>query len=533
MSESLISIRSGSQPAVSVAEARGARFVAFVGHRPFERSGPRVRKCIFGLIISSTAIRMMFALATGLGIDESYTVATSRYFDFSYFDHPPLAWWLSWAAIHISGTDSPMAVRLPFLALFALSTWLMYRLTAVLFGEEAGLWSAVTLNLAPVFSITTGSWVLPDGPLIAAMLASVLCIARAMFQSNVNSKTLWIASGLFGGLALLSKYHGIFLFTGTALFLICTPKFRHWLRRPWPYLAVMIALLCTAPVIAWNAEHGWISIIYQGARATPAKPHLLGPLRALGGQFLVISPWIWIPLVATWIAALRTSRVDPKIWFLSYLAAGPIGLFTIVAAWTSGPVLDHWAAPGYLMLFPLLGAAISRHSVRRGRQIGIWLKSSAAVLCALLLSVAIELRFGWFDSFFPGTRDLQTSLLAATDWSDLRFALIERGLLTQPHVFVTGTKWNVTGKVDYALEGLVPVLCRCADQKEYAIISPQQPFAGWNGIIVAHDLSIQKANELYGSSFEYIDALAPVTITRSGHFMGRLSIFEGRNFRPN
>ena len=56
-------------------------------------------------------------------------------------------------------------VRLPFVALFALSTLLVYRLGALAGSPAAGLWAAVALNLAPVFGITTGGWVLPDGPL--------------------------------------------------------------------------------------------------------------------------------------------------------------------------------------------------------------------------------------------------------------------------------------------------------------------------------------------------------------------------------
>ncbi len=60
-------------------------------------------------------------------------------------------------------------VRLPFILLFAGTTWLMYRLTARLFGEPAGLWAAVLLNLSLVFSITSGGWVLPDGPLMFCM----------------------------------------------------------------------------------------------------------------------------------------------------------------------------------------------------------------------------------------------------------------------------------------------------------------------------------------------------------------------------
>ena len=71
-------------------------------------------------------------------------------------------------------------MRLPFIALFALSTWLMYRLGTAIADARAGLWAAVLLNLSPVFGVTTGTWVLPDGPLDCALLGAALCLVRAL-----------------------------------------------------------------------------------------------------------------------------------------------------------------------------------------------------------------------------------------------------------------------------------------------------------------------------------------------------------------
>jgi hypothetical protein len=50
------------------------------------------------LILATAALRLAFGWALGLGIDESYMVASGRELQFGYFDHPPLAWWLAWAA---------------------------------------------------------------------------------------------------------------------------------------------------------------------------------------------------------------------------------------------------------------------------------------------------------------------------------------------------------------------------------------------------------------------------------------------------
>ena len=78
--------------------------------------------------------------------------ATRATLALGYFDHPPLHVWMAWAAVRLFGSEAPIVVRLPFILLFAGSTWLMYDLTARLFGERAGVWAAA-LDLAPMFTL--------------------------------------------------------------------------------------------------------------------------------------------------------------------------------------------------------------------------------------------------------------------------------------------------------------------------------------------------------------------------------------------
>ena len=192
---------------------------------PFAKAGGALTDAHYVLLLIAAALvgRLAFAGTLGLGIDERYTVATARTFALSTFDHPPLAWWLAGGARWLFGTEAALAVRLPFVLLFALTTWLMFAFTRQLFGSRAGLFAAVTLNLAPVLAWTTGSFVLPDGPLIAATMAGAYCLARVLYAPGSPSPLWWLAAGACGGLACLSKLHGVFLFAGTALFLLTTP----------------------------------------------------------------------------------------------------------------------------------------------------------------------------------------------------------------------------------------------------------------------------------------------------------------------
>ena len=141
---------------------------------------------VTALILTTLVARLLFAASLGLGIDESYMVAAGRKLQLSYYDHPPIAWWMAWGVAHLTGSETAIVVRLPFIALFALTTFLMHRVTSALFDPEAGLWAAVVLNLAPVLGITTGTWVLPDGPLFAALLGVLFCLIHAVRSDGLR-----------------------------------------------------------------------------------------------------------------------------------------------------------------------------------------------------------------------------------------------------------------------------------------------------------------------------------------------------------
>src|SRR5262245_19584883 len=119
------------------------------------------RRGVIVLILLGTALRLTLGALLGLGVDESYAVVVARPVAWSYFDHPPLMFWIA-GAISSFGTWSPLAFRLPFIAIFALTTWLTYELGRSLFSPAAGFWTAAALTVSPVLSVASGGWVLPD-----------------------------------------------------------------------------------------------------------------------------------------------------------------------------------------------------------------------------------------------------------------------------------------------------------------------------------------------------------------------------------
>ncbi len=471
---------------------------------------PRV--ALAALIAGSLVLRLILASGTGLGVDESYMVAAGGELQLSYFDHPPIAWWLAWAAAHLTGSDAEIVVRLPFLALYALSTWVMFRLTAYLFGKGAGLWAALAFNLSPIFGVTFASWVLPDGPLTCALLIAAYCFVRANFDEK-PSAAWWAGCGAAAGVALLSKYTAVLPIAGAGLFLATCRPHRGWLRTPKPYVAALIAVAVFLPAIVWNAEHAWASFSFQGGRAAISGFRPWQPLVTLAGQALFLLPWIWLILIVQFIRAVRTGPQDERRWMLACLAGGPILFFTIVSAWSPEKTLFHWAAPGYLMLFPLAGDWLFRQ-VRAGRS---WVRPAAVAIAVFIMGgtagVASEVAFNWVPLVWREFEDRRDPDMEGVDWSSVRAEVVQRAKLPgQPNLVVAALRWNVAAKIDYALDGALTVVCLCDDPRQYGIAHPLSDLKGRDFLILDDKASLADVRAKYGAQFDAIGASAPPTI---------------------
>ena len=132
---------------------------------------------ILALILAATAIRLALGAAIGLSVDDSYAAVMGRGLSVSYFDHPPMVFWWTGLATRFAMSESPLVVRLPFLAAFIGTIWLLYQLGGFPFGMRAGLCTALLLNVSLFLSVAAGGWALPDGLLLLFSVAAAYCLA--------------------------------------------------------------------------------------------------------------------------------------------------------------------------------------------------------------------------------------------------------------------------------------------------------------------------------------------------------------------
>ena len=481
------------------------------------------RRAVLLIIVVGTLVRVVLAGATGLGTDESYMALSARTLALGYFDHPPLHVWLAWAAERLLG-QSPLAVRLPFIALFAGSTWLMFRLGARLFGERTGLWAAAALTIAPVFTLADGSWLLPDGPAVFFLLAAALAVERAVFGEGRRSFAWWLTAGAMTGLALLSKFNAALFPLAVFVFLATTPNARRHLAMPGPWLAAVIALAILSPAILWNAEHDWAGMAFQAARAEGSNLSLPRMLLDFGAQLLYLGPLLGVPLTLSLGIALARGPRDAQGWLTGLAAIGPIGVFTLVALRSGG--LPHWAMPGWLFAFPLFGRDATALTVRSPRFARGYMAVAALVVAAALVVFADQATRG--DIVSPELIAQHPGIDPTVDlieWRELAAALAKADLPAAGEA-VGAPHWTIAGKVAHALGPDVPVLCVCGDPREFAFRTDQ---SAWNG----HDVvMVGLAGQSWADIAPYFDALDPlpgVAITRNGEEVVPLELKLGRN----
>lgn len=492
-------------------------------------TGVSAAQVVLAVILAGTLVRLLLAAATGLGTDESYTVANARVFDLSYVDYPPLHAWLVGGWAKLCHSEAPFIVRLPFIALFAGSTWMMFRLAALLHGARAGMWAVILFNLAPVFTLAHASWVLPDGPLLFFLLCGALALAKLFFASDApGSLRGWVAAGTCTGLAMLSKYHGAWLAAAAFIFLLTWPPGRRLLARPGPWLAAGLAALLFAPVIAWNAEHDWAGFFFQAQRLTESRNLSLARAGAgVLGQAAYLSPWLFVPLAALWIGALRRNTRDPRAWFLALLAAGPIVGFTAADLFAKG--LPHWPMPGWLFVFPLLGARVAAFAGRKPKHAAFAAAGLGALMTIAALAIATGARTGWIARVSSPAADPTVDLM---DWNGVEHALEDRGLLSAAPA-VASTHWMDAGKLNYAIGRDIPVLCLCADPQQFRYSSDPAKFAGRDILIIGRHRDARHPDALLAGQFSGFRTLAPIILTRNGSPTIEFAVVLGLNFHPD
>lgn len=464
-------------------------------------------------LVALTLARLAFAASFPLVDDEAYYWVWSRHLAWGYPDHPPMIAGLVRLTTAIAG-DTPLGVRLgP--ALLALGTsLLLFDLARRMFGPAAGAAAAVWYQLIPAVAI--GSlFAFPDAPFIMFWVLTLWCLWQAR---TTGRRLYWYGTGLALGLALASKLSAVFLALSIGGFLLASADERRWLRQPAPFHAAAIALAVFFPVIAWNADHGWIT--FWKARSPIPWVQLPSPgLNALAYVLSQLAYFGPISSVLLWLVLaehLRRGRLaDPRFAFTAWAALPILGL-TWLASFDGLPK-PHWTAPAYVIA--LIPAAALWLTVRTRA----WWRVTvgAAVLLNVVLVVALHLLPFWRTSSVAGQ---------VWGWDTVAAGVVRDVEATpaSPGVFILTSAYQTASQIEFRTKGRYLVTTPYGGDLFVERTHPQL-LIDWNAVYI-NDLASGPGIPLF-RMFQKVEPLDPIDVVLEGKLVRRFYVYRGLGFR--
>jgi 4-amino-4-deoxy-L-arabinose transferase-like glycosyltransferase len=313
------------------------------------------RHWLFLLLAALTAARFVLAASHELSSDECYYYLWSRHPALSYYSKGPGVALAIGASTAIFG-PTEFGVRF-FSPLLALGTSLIvFFFARRVYNERAAIWTVLLLNVIPIFNV--GAVVMTIDPLsIFFWAASVYTVWLALEKSPAFS-WWWPLTGLLIGLGFLAKYTNAMELLSILIILGSNRRYRRDLLGAGFWSMLIIALLCTAPVIVWNSQHAWITLVHLSARGGLNTGFALRPkafLQFLGGHCLVYSPLVFIGLLWSLWWAWQRAQTQFKPRFLAAFALPLLVMYAALALKSPGE--PNWTAPAFVTL-GILGTSL-------------------------------------------------------------------------------------------------------------------------------------------------------------------------------
>src|SRR3982074_118921 len=185
--------------------------------------------CIL-VIAVLTILRGIFAATIELRVDQTYYWTWSKENVISYLDHPPMiAWFIRFGTLAFG--DTRFGVRFGGLLAMLVTQMLLADIVWRSLRDPRYVAIAVLLPEVAIEHWFAMTKVTPDTALIPFAVAMVWSLVRLSLSDNPR---WWLLAGLFGGLALLSKYTAILLLPAVVAFVVIPQWRAKQLGSPYP-----------------------------------------------------------------------------------------------------------------------------------------------------------------------------------------------------------------------------------------------------------------------------------------------------------
>ena len=338
---------------------------------------------LFTVLAVISVFRIYYILHGPLDLspDEAHYWEWSRRLDLSYYSKGPLIAYLIYLGTLLFGS-TVFGIRILAVVFSGLSSVCIFKLVNLMYTNNAreqyntpnhknssgysdiALLSALVFQAIPLFA-AFGILFTIDSPFIFFWILSLYFFYMALTKQSKIQEKPWALLGISIGCGLLTKYTMAFFPICGMLLLLFSDK-RHVLKTLMPYITCLISLAVFSPVILWNMQHRWVTILHTVGQAHIADGitfSLRSLIEFLGSQIGVITPLFFCLMIyALFRLYFSDHRFQSK--FLFFFSIPVIVFFTLKSC--QGKVQANWAMFGYITgIIAAVKFSIQDHSKTR------------------------------------------------------------------------------------------------------------------------------------------------------------------------
>lgn len=469
------------------------------------------------------AARLAYIPLLNLSPDEAYYWEWSRHPALSYYDQGPLvAVAIRFGTFLFGNTE--LGVRFPAaLSGLVLSTLAIWFCNRILIQPRAALWAVLGLNSILLYAVG-GILMVHDSLQVGFWALALACLELAIEGPGLG---WWMGFGLLGGLGILSKYTGVFLFPLAGLAFLSHPDLRPKFKSAGPWLALGLGLLSGIPILIWNTRYQWASLghVLSIAGGNPKRHSLTSLPQFLGSQLALVTPIFFILILGIWREGFQKhwqGKSAPQEWIL-WCCSFPLFLFFLCLSIRT-KVAGNWPAPAYFGAFLLLAAGLQKQK-RLHSDVARW---------GLILAFSMTFLVHWqaASPFLPISQS-RASLDSASrvdGWRNLSRQVETSRKELAGKSFVGCRTYQIAAELGFYLPGQPHVLIvqNKIINNQYRFWNHSKGYVGQNAIlIVGQGGEIDEMRE----RFDKVEPLEDFPIFRNGIEVQRYHLFRGMNFK--
>jgi len=329
-------------------------------------------------------LKLLFAWIIPVVGDEAYFTIWGSYPALGYYDHPPMAGWLMSGMLFLS--EHPLVIRMPAVMSITLTAVIIHLVLQRWDARKARI-AALLFLISPVFLFNV--IFTTDTPLIFFGFLSAITFFVALEK---NQSLYFAASGVFLGLAFLSKYFAVLLALSFALHVIIFARSH--------YLNVILLFLCALPFGAvnlyYNYNQCWYNILFNLINRQSGNEgySVGGMLIFLAFLLYLIMPWIIWQLLQNKNTIMDRLK-NTSLKFFITVSALPLIIFFFMSGFRE--VGLHWLFLFIVLAYPLY-ISLPQTSLQKSLLYTGWFTFIHFILLVTVYFFPVNL-LGWHDSY--------------------------------------------------------------------------------------------------------------------------------------